>query len=388
VPSVYLDCAATTPVDPRVAAEAMRYMEREFGNAGSRTHDYGARARRAIERARDQVAAVAGCTRGEVVFTSGATESNNLAILGLAAHGRRTGRTHLVASAIEHNAVLEPLQHLAENGFTLTLVPPTSGGYVDPQTLRDALRPETLLVSVMQVNNETGIRQPITEIAEELANHEAYFHVDAAQGFGKELECLRHPRVDLISVSGHKLFAPKGVGALIARRRNGERPPIQPLMFGGGQERGLRPGTVPVHLVAALGLACELAVTEREARTTACRSFGEQALAALAPLQPQFTGDPAHRVPHILNLAIPGLDAEEVIEAWSDLAAISNGSACTSQSTTCSHVLSAMGFTGDRAAGAVRLSWCHTTPTPDWGGMVEAIRPLHRRIREGEARLD
>jgi cysteine desulfurase len=380
VPSVYLDCAATTPVDPRVAAEAMRYMELEFGNAGSRTHDFGARARRAVERARDQVAAVAGCTRGEVVFTSGATESNNLAILGLAEHGRRTGRTHLVASAIEHNAVLEPLEHLTSRGFSLTLIQPTTGGYVDPQAVRQAMRPETLVVSVMQVNNETGIRQPIAEIAELLAGQEAYFHVDAAQGFGKELDALRHPRVDLISVSGHKLFAPKGVGALIARRRNSERPPLAPLMFGGGQERGLRPGTVPVHLVASLGLACELAINEIEVRATACRQFGEQALAALAPLHPQVAGDAAHRVPHILNFSIPGLDSEEVMEAWAALAAVSNGSACTSQSTTFSHVLSAMGLSGDRAAGAVRLSWCHTTPTPDWGRIVEAVQRRERRV--------
>jgi cysteine desulfurase len=151
-------------------------------------------------------------------------------------------------------------------------------------------------------------------------------------------------------------------------------------MFGGGQERGLRPGTVPVHLVAALGLACELAMTEREDRTTACRQFGEQVLTALAPLHPQLTGDPAHRVPHILNLAIPGLDAEEVIEAWSDLAASSNGAACTAPSTTCSHVLSAMGVTGDRSAGAVRLSWCHTTPMPDWSAMVESLQRHDRRV--------
>jgi cysteine desulfurase len=181
-------------------------------------------------------------------------------------------------------------------------------------------------------------------------------------------------------MSGHKLFAPKGVGALIARRRNSERPPLEPLMFGGGQERGLRPGTVPVHLVAALGLACELAINEIEVRATACRQFGEQALAALAPLHPQVAGDAAHRVPHILNFSIPGLDSEEVMEAWAALAAVSNGSACTSQSTTCSHVLAAMGLTGDRAAGAVRLSWCHTTPTPDWGGIVEAVQRRERRV--------
>src|SRR3954462_1844341 len=175
--SVYLDCASTTPIDPRVLAAAVHHMEGEYGNAGSRTHDFGARARRAVEQARDQVAAVVAASRGEVLFTSGATESNNLAILGLAEHGRKTGRMHLVSTQIEHNAVLEPLQELQHRGFELTLVPPTKGGWVDPQVVRAAVRDDTLLVSVMQVNNETGVIQPLEQIAALLADHPAYLHV-------------------------------------------------------------------------------------------------------------------------------------------------------------------------------------------------------------------
>lgn len=371
--TVYLDCAATTPVDPRVAADVLRYINNEYGNAGSRTHAFGARAKRAVEQARDQVAAVVQCTRGEVVFTSGATESNNLAILGLADHARRTGRRHLVSTLIEHHAVLEPLRHLESQGFDLTLVPSTPGGFVDADAIRAACRPDTLLVSVMHVNNETGVIQPIERIAAQLEGHPAYFHVDAAQGFGKEIPALRHPRIDLISISGHKLFAPKGVGALVTRRRDGERPPLSPLMFGGGQERGLRPGTLAVHLIVGLGRAAELAVTEADARATANRRFRERALAALTPLDPILNGDPDRTVPHILNLALPGVDAEEAMEALADTIAISNGSACTSQSLSCSHVLGAMGLD---PASALRLSWSHLTPEPDWPRVVEILRRL------------
>jgi cysteine desulfurase len=374
--TVYLDCAATTPVDPRVAAEVMRFIESEYGNAGSRTHAFGARAKRAVEQARDQVAAVVGCGRGEVVFTSGATESNNLAILGLAEHGRRTGRRHLVSTLIEHNAVLEPLGHLEAQGFELTLVPPTRGGWVEAEAVRAAVRDDTLRVSVMHVNNETGVIQPIERIGELLAGHSAYLHVDAAQGFGKEISALRDPRIDLISVCGHKVFAPKGVGALITRRRGGERPPLAPLMFGGGQERGLRPGTLAVHLIAGLGKAAELALAELAERTAVNRRFRERALAALGPLDPILTGDGERAVPHILNVAIPGVDAEEAMEALADVVAVSNGSACTSQSLSCSHVLAAMGLPGGLAASALRLSWCHMTPEPDWGRVVEVLRGL------------
>ena len=354
-------------------AELRRFTEVDFGNAGSRTHAYGQTARQAVERARARVARVAGVRRSEVVFTSGATESNNLAILGLEACGRAERRLHLVGTTIEHHAVLEPLRVLASRGFDLTLVDPQPGGWVDAGRVATAVRPDTLLVSVMQVNNETGIEQPIAEIAERLAGSTAFLHVDAAQGFGKALDALRHPRVDLISVSGHKLCGPKGVGALIARRRGGERPPLTPLLHGGGQELGLRPGTLPVALIAAFGRAAELALDEHEARLAAAGAFQDRLLAGLAALAPRVHGDPDRRLPYILNLSVPGWDRETLIEAWAGLAAISDGAACTSQSYTCSHVLAAMGLSAAEQAGAVRFSWCHLSALPDLEAMTGAL---------------
>ena len=372
--AVYLDCAATTPVDPRVLDEVVRHLGDDFGNAGSRTHEYGNRARRAVEQARDQVAAVVAASRAEILFTSGATESNNLALLGLADYGLACGRTHFITTRIEHHAVLEPLAVLQRRGFEVTYLQVTPSGWVEPEAVREALRPETLGVSVMQANNETGVLQPVEQIAEVLGSHPAYFHVDAAQGFGKVLAPLRCPRIDLVSISGHKLCAPKGIGALVARRRQGERPPLAPLMFGGGQERGLRPGTLPVALIAGLGKASELAMAEAEQRSQRAWAFRKRLLAGLASLKPQLNGDPERVLPNVVNLSFPGWDAESVMDAWQELAAVSDGAACTSQSATCSHVLAAMGLTGERIEGAVRLSWCHFTPEPDLPAMVAALQ--------------
>jgi len=372
---VYLDCAATTPLDPRVREEVLSWLD-EGGNAGSRTHEHGRRARAAVERARDRVAAVVQASRGDVVFTSGATESNNLAILGLAAHGEATGRRHIVSTAIEHHAVLEPLMELEGRGFEVTYLKPDEGGAVDWLAVRRAIRTDTLLVSVMHVNNETGVVQPIADIAAALHDGDPYFHVDAAQGFGKDLDTLCHPRIDLLSISGHKLHAPQGVGALIVRRRAGKRAPLQPLTFGGGQERGYRPGTLPVPLIAGLGLAAELARDEHATRTRACRDFRERLLEGLAPLQPLINGDLERSIPQIVNISIPGVDADAAIEAWQPLVAVSHGAACTSQHYTCSHVLTAMGMPDAREAGALRLSWSHLTPFPDVGAMVRAIEAI------------
>jgi cysteine desulfurase len=336
----------------------VRYLAEEFGNAGSRTHGYGARARSAVEEARYHVAAVVGAARGDVVFTSGATESNNLAILGLAGEPG-----HAVTTAIEHHAVLEPVAELERRGWRVSRVMPGQ--------VADAVRPDTRLVSVMQVNNETGEALPIAEVADRLEGHTAFLHVDAAQGYGKRLDDLRHPRIDMVSVSGHKIHGPKGVGALILRRRAGGRAPIAPLLFGGGQERGLRPGTLPVHLIAGLGKAAELALAEHADRTARVEAYRRALLHGLAPLRPLVNG--TSEGGNIINLSIPGRAAEEVIDAWADLVAISQGAACTSQAYTCSHVLSAMGLDEERKAGAVRLSWCHFSELPDLARMVQAL---------------
>jgi len=374
--SVYLDCAATTPIEPAVRDVLLRYLEEDFGNAGSRTHEYGARAKQAVQKARDQVAAVAGCQREEVIFTSGATEANNLALLGLKEHGERTGRRHIISSQIEHKAVLEPLEELERCGFTVDLLRPSAGGWVEPGSVAAALRPDTLLVSIMHANNETGILQPIDDIVEALGTHEAFFHVDAAQTFGKELAALRNFRIDLISASAHKIFGPKGIGALVARKRGFERPPLRPLVFGGGQERGLRPGTLPVPLIVAFGMACESAVKNAGARKAACVEYRDSVLKNLEVLSPELHGDPSRSLPHIVNLTIPGIDSEAVMVATKEFIAISNGSACTSSSYSQSHVLTSMGLTELQVAGAIRISWCHMTPEPDWGELVSRLQAM------------
>jgi cysteine desulfurase len=369
---IYLDWAATTPLDPRVRAEMSPYLDDEFGNAGSRTHVWGLRARRAVEQARDRIAAVVRSGRGDVIFTSGATESNNLAILGLAAAERP--QRHVVTTAIEHHAVLEPTAELAKRGFEITYVQPGRDGAISSDALLRTIRPDTLLVSVMHVNNETGVIQPIDDIADRLPEH-VFLHVDAAQSFGRQVDPLRHPRIDLISVSAHKINGPKGVGALVTRRRGRDRPPLHPLMFGGGQERGLRPGTMPVHLAVGLGKAAELAQSEADARAARCAAFRESLVRGLAPLEPVVNGDAARAVPYIVNVSFPGLRAEVVIDAWAGLVGISNGAACTSQHYTCSHVLAAMGLPSAQIDGAVRLSWGATTPLPDWNTLVAAVVP-------------
>ncbi|WP_133717988.1 cysteine desulfurase DndA [Methylocaldum gracile] len=372
----YLDCNATTPLEPEVKDLLLHFLVEEFGNEGSRTHEYGARAKQAVQKARDQVAAVVAAKRDEVIFTSGATESNNIAILGLRSAGREQEKRHVITTAIEHKAVLEPCAALEQEGFEVTRLPVTSGGFVEPEAVQTALQPDTLLVSIMQANNETGIRQPLDRVAEILADHPAYFHTDAAQGFGKDIETLRNPRIDLISISGHKIYATKGIGALIVRRRGYERPPLKPLAFGGGQERGLRPGTLPVALIAALGEAAEIAVRDHAKRRQINLRIRERAMTALAKLNPRFTGDLSRSLDHVINVAFPGLDSEALMLALKDLVAISNGSACTSSSYSPSHVLKAMGMSDDEANACVRISWCHLMPEVDWDVIVNRISGL------------
>lgn len=370
---VYLDNNATTPLEPAVREAMLHYFDVEYGNTGSRTHAFGGEAKRATQRAREQVAAVVDADPSEVIFTSGATEADNLAILGLEAVGRSSGRRHVITTAIEHKAVLEPVEVLQARGFDTTIVAVDASGRVDPAAIAVALRPDTLLVSVMQANNETGIQQPLPEIAAVLAGHPAYFHTDAVQGFGKSIRPLRDKRIDLISASAHKLHGPKGVGALIARRRGYDRPPLTPLMFGGGQERGLRPGTLASPLIVGFGVAAALALERHAAREADCRAIRARALAALKPLSPVLIGDQDHCLAHVLSLAFPGVDSEGLILTVREEAALSNGSACTAASYAPSHVLVAMGLPEEVVSGAVRLSWSHLSGEPDWAIVARAI---------------
>jgi len=373
---VYLDCNATTPVEPRVCDEVLKWTAQEFGNAGSRTHTYGQAAKERVKLAREEIAVVVDAQPDGVIFTSGATESNNLAVLGLEHFGLESGRRHVVCTQIEHKAVLEPISVLEQRGFEVTRVAPTAGGWVDPAEIAAAIRPDTLVVSVMAVNNETGVIQPIDQLTELLADSEAFFHVDAAQAFGKLLDPLRNKRIDMLSISGHKVFAPKGIGALITRRRRFKRPPLTPLVFGGGQERGLRPGTLPVALVAGLGLASTLAIAEHRTRADLCELLRSEAIAALDPLGIVMNGDPSRTVSHTLNFSVPGVDSEAAIVALKDVAAISNGSACTSQSYEPSHVLVAAGLPEAQIAGALRVSWSHMTTGVNWQEIADRLASL------------
>ena len=373
--TAYFDCAATAPLAPEAREALLRYTDLAYGNAGSRTHEFGAEAKRGADAARSAVADIVGARADEVIFTSGATEANNLALLGLRAHCESTGKRHIVTTAIEHKAVLEPVQALVKAGFEASVVAPEADGRVSADAVLAAVRPDTCVVSVMQANNETGAFQPIAAIAEGLMDHPAYFHVDAAQGFGKELASLRHPRVQLISASAHKLCGPKGVGALIARRGR-ERVPLSPLVYGGGQERGLRPGTLPVALIAAFGAACAAAEREIEQRRAVCVAIRGRLLEALLPLGAAINGAPDDSLASTINLSFPGLDSEAVMLVLKDVIALSNGSACTSASYEPSHVLSAMGLPCVRIEGALRFSWCHMSEEPDWTEVAARIKSL------------
>jgi len=373
----YFDWAATTQVEPRVAEIALNYMVNDFGNSGSRTHVIGTTARGATELARKQVADVVGADIDDVIFTSGATEADNLAILGLRNYASKDGLNHIITSAAEHKAVLEPIQHLESQGFEVTYLKPNADGFISADDVSNSLTEKTFLVSVMQVNNETGVLQPINEICKRLEKHSAYLHVDAAQGFGKSLEDLMDKRIDLISASGHKLYAPKGVGALIARKRNGrERIPLEPLMFGGGQEKKIRPGTLPVALIAAFGLACELAQDENKERVKMCKEIEELVTKFVEDAGGEINGSRANSVPNILNASFPGIDSEAFILATKEVIAISNGSACTSSSYEKSHVLQAMGLAETRLDSAIRFSWSHFADLPNFDELLAALHSV------------
>ncbi|WP_305047181.1 cysteine desulfurase family protein [Geoalkalibacter sp.] len=374
--AIYLDCNATTPVEPAVATIVKRFLEKDFGNPASPIHDFGVFARAAVDHARQQIARVVEARPDEVIFTSGATESNNLAILGLVEEGARSGRRHVLTTAIEHKSVLEPCAELARLGFEVEILPARPDGRFDPQRVAKALRPDTLLVSTMQVNNETGVLQPIADLADILANHAAWWHVDAAQGFGKEFESLRLRRIDLIAVSGHKIYGPKGVGALIARKREKRLPPLRPLMYGGGQEQGLRAGTLPTPLIAGLGEAAKLALRHQQERREKCLAFRRRVIPALASLGARQNGDEAATLPHAVNVSLPGIPSDAAIQALKQVIAISSTSACTSHTSEPSHVLQAMGCSAEQVETSLRFSWCHLTEEVDWDEVTGILSNL------------
>lgn len=372
--TVYLDYNATTPVLDEVADLVLKLMTEEYGNAGSRTHEYGVAAKRAVETARAQVAEIAKVDKTEVIFTSGATEGNNIAILGLREFAEKNFKKHIITSKIEHKAVLEPIEFLESQGFEVTYLDVTSGGQVDVLQLKNALRDDTVLVSIMHVNNETGAIQPLGDICEIMVQHEAFLHVDAAQSFGKLSQELDNPRIDFISASGHKIYAPKGVGALILRRRGFIKPPLKPIYFGGGQEKGLRPGTLATPLIAGFGLACELAQKNSTQWHSHVSKLKGEFIKSLQDFDIQINGDMTS--PYVVNFSIPGINSEAAMVKLKGIIAVSNGSACTSSSYTPSHVLTAMGLDSDRIAGAIRVSFGMQTQDVPYSEIYNALKKL------------
>ena len=370
---IYLDYNATTPLDPRVF-EAMTPWFLVPSNAGSRTHTFGQSAREAVQVARQRVADVIDAQPEEIFFTSGATESNNIAILGITQFGKKTGRKHIISTRIEHKAVLEPLQEMERRGFEVELVEVSNGGYVEVESIREKLRPDTLLVAVMHANNETGVLQPVDAIAALLDGTDIFFHTDAAQTFGKEA-ALGAQRFDSIAISGHKIFGPQGVGALFLRRNRVTSRAVSQLTFGGGQERNIRPGTLPVPLIVGLGRAAELAMHEGPARREEASAIKMDLIQNLAGVDHVINGDPNRTQPHVLNVRFPGIDSEAFMMAVKDVAAVSNGSACTSSSYKPSHVLLAMGLDEAAAEESIRLSWGYDRP-PQWHTLFSKLATL------------
>ena len=359
--SIYLDCNATTPTEPEVVEKIKHYLTTDFGNEGSHTHVYGSTAKKAVQEARDQIVELVNASRNEIIFTSGATESNNIAILGLKDFGIENNKKHIITSSIEHKAVLEPIDELKKIGFEVDIINVDQTGRINPNDVKEKLREDTLLVSLMAVNNETGVIQPLKEVIQIIKDHECYFHVDAAQSFGKDNETLKDKRIDLISISGHKIFAPKGIGALITRLRNFNKPPLKPLFFGGGQEAKLRPGTLPVHLIVGLGMAAKIAKKELKKRQTKNKKIYDQVIKLMNNLGGKLNGDEKYLLGNCVNFSIPTVDAEAFMLTTKDLISISNGSACTSSTYEPSHVIKAMNNNENILKGAVRISWCHLT---------------------------
>ena len=359
--SIYLDCNATSPIEPEVVETLTQYLTIDFGNEGSHTHEFGSTAKKAVQEARDNIVSLVDASRNEIIFTSGATESNNIAILGLKEFGIKNNKKHIITSTIEHKAVLEPIEELKKLGFEVDVLPVDKSGRVNPEDIKKKLNKETLLVSIMHVNNETGIIQPIEEICKVIENNDCFFHVDGAQGFGKELDTLKNRRIDLISISGHKIFGPKGIGALITRLRNYNKPPLQPLFFGGGQESKLRPGTLPVHLIAGLGVAAKIAKRDLKKRQLKNKKIYDQIISLMKSLKGELNGNEKYLLGNCINFSIPGVDAEAFMLVTKDLISISNGSACTSSTYEPSHFIKAMTNDENKLKGAVRISWCHMT---------------------------
>ncbi|MDF2444946.1 MAG: iscS [Moraxellaceae bacterium] len=379
---IYLDYSATTPVDPRVAQKMVECLTQEgnFGNPASRSHFYGWQAEEAIETARRQVADLVNADPREIVWTSGATESDNLAIKG-AAHFYKTKGRHILTSKIEHKAVLDTCRQLEREGFEVTYLDPEPGtGLIRPEAVAAALRDDTIVVSLMHVNNEIGTITDIAAIGEITRARGIIFHVDAAQSTGKVAIDLEAMKVDLMSFSAHKTYGPKGVGALYVRRKPRVR--LEAQMHGGGHERGFRSGTLATHQIVGMGEAFRIAKDEMQSENERIRALRDRLWAGLEPLEQVFVnGDIAQRVPHNLNVSFNFVEGESLIMALKDLA-VSSGSACTSASLEPSYVLRALGLSDEMAHSSIRFSIGRFTTEADIDHVIGHARQAVTRLRD------
>ncbi|WP_332674943.1 IscS subfamily cysteine desulfurase [Aromatoleum sp.] len=376
---IYLDYSATTPVDPRVAQAMIPWLTEHFGNPASRSHAYGWEAEKAVEDARAQIAALVNADPKEIVWTSGATESNNLAIKGAAQFHKGRGK-HIITVKTEHKAVLDTFRELERQGFEATYLDVQENGLVDLARLRDAIRPDTVLVSVMFVNNEIGVVQPIAEIGEICREKGIVFHVDAAQATGKVEIDLAKLKVDLMSFSAHKTYGPKGIGALYVRRKPRAR--LEAQMHGGGHERGLRSGTLATHQIVGMGEAFRIAREEMATENERIRMLRDRLLKGLQDIEATYVnGDLAHRVPHNLNISFAYVEGESLIMAVKDIA-VSSGSACTSASLEPSYVLRALGRNDELAHSSIRFTIGRFTTEEEVDYTVELLHKKIGKLRE------
>jgi len=378
---IYMDYAATTPVDPRVAEKMMHYLtnDGEFGNPASRSHAFGWHAEEAVETARQQVADLINANAKEIIWTSGATESDNLAIKGAAHFYGKKGK-HIITSKTEHKAVLDTCRQLEREGFEVTYLDPEPTGLIDLKKLEAAMRDDTILVSIMHVNNEIGIIQDITAIGELTRSKGIIFHVDGAQSAGKVPIDMEKMKVDLMSFSSHKIYGPKGIGALYVRRKPRIR--IEAQMHGGGHERGMRSGTLPVHQIVGMGEAFRIARLEMEEDNKRITKLRDKLFNSLQDIEEVYlNGDMAHQVPNILNVSFNFVEGESLIMALKGIA-VSSGSACTSASLEPSYVLRALGRNDELAHSSIRFSLGRFTKEEDVDFAIDQVHTAISKLRE------
>jgi cysteine desulfurase len=378
---IYMDNHATTPVDPRVIETMLPYFTEKFGNAASRNHSFGWAGEEAVENARAQVASLIGASPKEIIFTSGATESDNLMIKGVAEMYREKGN-HIITQAIEHKAVLDTCKRLEKYGYEVTYLPVQKDGRVDPEDVRKAITPKTILITIMYANNEIGVINPIAEIGKIAKEHGIIFAVDGVQAVGKIPVDVQRDNIDLLSISGHKIYGPKGVGALYVRRRN-PRVQLSAIIDGGGHERGMRSGTLNVTGIAGLGKACEIAQQDMPKEAERMRSLRDRLRKGLeAKLDEVFiNGSMEHRLPNNLNMSFAYVEGESLLMGINDIA-VSSGSACTSATLEPSYVLKALGVGEDLAHTSIRFGLGRFNTEEEVDYVVDKLTQVVTKLRE------